>query len=96
MTRSTIITDVFMQDNSLQQATSFQLDVLKGNTEEEGPLQTRLLEMNLIVSPQLADAIHVTNGMYTQYDKPHSMLWRRRTHAARHHYTRTSTISSAS
>ena len=96
MTRSTIITDVFMQDNSLQQATSFQLDVLKGNTEEEGPLQTRLLEMNLIVSPQLADAIHVTNGMYTQYDKPHNMLWRRRTHAARHHYTRTSTISSAS
>tara|TARA_B100000768_G_scaffold111949_1_gene103689 strand:+ start:117 stop:233 length:117 start_codon:yes stop_codon:yes gene_type:complete len=35
MTRS-IITDVFIQDNSLQQATSFQLDVLKGNTEEEG------------------------------------------------------------
>ena len=61
MTRS-IITDVFIQDNSLQQATSFQLDVLKGNTEEEGPLQTRLLEMNLMA-----------NGMFTQYDKPHSM-----------------------
>ena len=52
-----VVTDVFMQHNCLQQATSFLLDVLKGNKEEEGPLQTRLLEMNLMAAPQVADAI---------------------------------------
>ena len=31
----------------LQQATSLLIDVLKGNKEEEDPLQNRLLEMNL-------------------------------------------------
>ena len=64
-----VVTDVFMQHNCLQQATSFLLDVLKGNKEEEGPLQTRLLEMNLMAAPQVADAI-MANDMFTQYDKP--------------------------
>ena len=58
-----------MQHNCLQQATSFLLDVLKGNKEEEGPLQTRLLEMNLMAAPQVADAI-MANEMFTHYDKP--------------------------
>merc|ERR1719183_3386691 len=64
-----VVTDVFMQHNCLQQATSFLLDVLKGNKEAEGPLQTRLLEMNLMAAPQVADAI-MANDMFTQYDKP--------------------------
>jgi len=64
-----VATDVFMQHNCLQQATSFLLDVLKGNKEEEGPLQTRLLEMNLMAAPQVADAI-MANDMFTHYDKP--------------------------
>ena len=64
-----VVTDVFMQHNCLQQATSFLLDVLKGNKAEEGPLQTRLLEMNLMAAPQVADAI-MANDMFTQYDKP--------------------------
>merc|ERR1719183_1528689 len=64
-----VVTDVFMQHNCLQQATSFLLDVLKGNKEEEGPLQTRLLEMNLMAAPQVADAI-MANDMFTHYDKP--------------------------
>ena len=58
-----------MQHNCLEQATSFLLDVLKGNKEEEGPLQTRLLEMNLMAMPQVADAI-MANDMFSQYDKP--------------------------
>merc|ERR1719326_2702683 len=62
------IVDVFMQHNCLQQATSFLLDVLKGNKEEEGPLQTRLLEMNLMAAPQVADAI-MANDMFTHYDR---------------------------
>jgi len=63
-----VITDVFMQHNCLQQATSFLLDVLKGNKEEEAALQTRLLEMNLMVAPQVADAI-MANEMFTHYDR---------------------------
>merc|ERR1719217_1123977 len=62
-------TDVFMQHNCLQQATSFLLDVLKGNKPEEAGLQTRLLEMNLMAAPQVADAI-MANDMFTQYDRP--------------------------
>merc|ERR1719331_3083425 len=64
-----VVTDVFMSHNCLQQATSFLLDVLKGNKPEEGPLQTRLLEMNLMAAPQVADAI-MANDMFTHYDKP--------------------------
>lgn len=48
-----VVTDVFMQHNCLQQATSFLLDALKGDKPEEGPLQTRLLEMNLMTAPQV-------------------------------------------
>jgi len=43
---------------------------LKHNRETEGPLQTRLLEMNLISAPQVADAI-LGNQMFTHYDRAH-------------------------
>jgi len=64
-----VVADVFMQHNCLQQATSFLLDVLKGDKPEEGPLQTRLLEMNLMAAPQVADAI-MANEMFHHYDRP--------------------------
>ncbi|OBZ66438.1 Clathrin heavy chain 1 [Grifola frondosa] len=50
-------------------ATSFLLDALKDNKPEQGHLQTRLLEMNLIHAPQVADAI-LGNEMFTHYDRP--------------------------
>ena len=52
----------------LQQATSFLLDYLKNNREEDAALQTRVLEMNLTHAPQVADAILGT-GMLTHYDR---------------------------
>jgi clathrin heavy chain len=64
------IVDVFMEYNLIQQCTSFLLDVLKNNRESEGHLQTRLLEMNLMSAPQVADAI-ISNKMLTFYDKSH-------------------------
>ncbi|KJE97309.1 clathrin heavy chain 1 [Capsaspora owczarzaki ATCC 30864] len=64
------IVDVFMEFNLVQQCTSFLLDALKNNRPEEGPLQTRLLEMNLMAAPQVADAI-LGNQMFTHYDRPH-------------------------
>lgn len=51
------IVDIFMEQNMVQQCTAFLLDALKNNRPTEGHLQTRLLEMNLMSAPQVADAI---------------------------------------
>lgn len=59
-----------MEYNLIQQCTSFLLDALKNNRPSEGPLQTRLLEMNLMSAPQVADAI-LGNQMVTHYDRAH-------------------------
>ncbi|KXS18347.1 clathrin heavy chain [Gonapodya prolifera JEL478] len=64
------IVDVFSQLNMVQQCTSFLLDALKDNRPDQGPLQTRLLEMNLAHAPQVADAI-LGNQMFTHYDRAH-------------------------
>ncbi|NWX47415.1 CLH1 protein, partial [Steatornis caripensis] len=64
------IVDVFMENSLVQQCTSFLLDALKNNRPAEGHLQTRLLEMNLIHAPQVADAI-LGNQMFTHYDRAH-------------------------
>uniref|UniRef100_A0A8C5CK67 Clathrin heavy chain n=1 Tax=Gadus morhua TaxID=8049 RepID=A0A8C5CK67_GADMO len=64
------IVDVFVEGSLIQQCTSFLLDSLKNNRPAEGHLQTRLLEMNLIHAPQVADAI-LGNQMFTHYDRPH-------------------------
>lgn len=50
------IVDVFMEYNLIQQCTSFLLDALKNNRPSEGPLQTRLLEMNLMHAPQVGQS----------------------------------------
>jgi clathrin heavy chain len=62
------VVDVFMSQNMIQQATAFLLDVLRENKPEQGHLQTRLLEMNLMSAPQVADAI-LGNDMFSHYDK---------------------------
>lgn len=59
---------MLMSQNMLQQATSFLLDYLKENRPEHANLQTRVIEMNLIHAPQVADAIFGT-GMLTHYDR---------------------------
>ena len=62
------VVDVFLSQNMIQPATAFLLDALKDNKPEQGHLQTRLLEMNLINAPQVADAI-LGNEMFSYYDK---------------------------
>lgn len=52
----------------IQQATAFLLDALSANKPEQGQLQTRLLEMNLMNAPQVADAI-LGNEMFSYFDK---------------------------
>ncbi|KAH3900868.1 probable Clathrin heavy chain [Saccharomycodes ludwigii] len=60
--------DIFFSQNYIQQGTSFLLDALKGDTPDQGRLQTRVLEVNLLHAPQVADAI-LGNNMFSHYDK---------------------------
>ncbi|KAF9277449.1 hypothetical protein BGZ68_009293 [Mortierella alpina] len=62
------VVDVFMSQNMIQQATAFLLEALKENQPQHAHLQTRLLEMNLMHAPQVADAI-LGNEMFTHYDR---------------------------
>ena len=64
------IVDVFMGQNMVQQCTAFLLDAHKNNRPAEGPLQTRLLEMNLMAAPQVADTIR-GNQKFSHYDRAH-------------------------
>ena len=50
----------------IQPTTLFLFDALKENKQEQGHLQTGILEMNLIHAPQVADAI-LGNEIY---DRP--------------------------
>ncbi|KAF4346608.1 hypothetical protein G4B88_022023 [Cannabis sativa] len=63
------ITDLFLQRNLIREATAFLLDVLKPNLPEHAHLQTKVLEINLVTFPNVADAI-LANGMFTHYDRP--------------------------
>lgn len=62
------IVDIFMSQNLVQQATAFLLDALKDDNPDHSHLQTRLLEINLINAPQVADAI-LGNQMFTHFDR---------------------------
>jgi clathrin heavy chain len=59
------VVNIFMLQNMIQPTTSFLLDALKENKQE----QTPLLEMNLVCALQVADAI-LGNEMFTYYDRP--------------------------
>ncbi len=63
------IADLFFSQNHIQQGTSLLLDALKGDTPDQGHLQTRVLEVNLLHAPQVADAI-LGNNIFSHYDKP--------------------------
>jgi clathrin heavy chain len=51
-----------------QLATGFLLEYLKGDRPEDAAVQTKLVEMNLAVAPQVANAI-LTSGTVSHYDK---------------------------
>lgn len=59
---------IFLDNNSIQEATAFMLEALKGNRPEEAHLQTKLLEINLRAAPNVAEAIFQMN-QFTHYDR---------------------------
>ena len=61
--------DLFLQRNMVREATAFLLDALSADDAAQGALQTKLLEINLVTAPQVADAI-MAAGTLTHYDRP--------------------------
>ncbi|KAL6748149.1 vesicle coat protein clathrin, heavy chain [Haematococcus lacustris] len=61
--------DLFLQRNMIREATAFLLDALAADKPEQAALQTKLLEINLITFPTVADAI-LANNTLTHYDRP--------------------------
>ena len=59
------LTDAFLSRNPplVREATSFLLDVLKPNLPEQAALQTKVLEMNLVTFPNVADAIRISGAI---------------------------------
>lgn len=62
-----------MEYNLIQQCTAFLLDALKNNRPSEGPLQTRLLEMNLMHAPQVRSQGSVGSGL--SVTRPATTFW---------------------
>lgn len=60
--------DTFMNRGMLQEATSYCLDNLKSDRPEDGELQTKVLESNLMNAPQVADVI-LQQDLWHHYDK---------------------------
>ncbi|KAG9450421.1 hypothetical protein H6P81_010386 [Aristolochia fimbriata] len=57
------------QRNMNREETAFLLDVLKTTILEHAYLQTKVLGINLVTLPNVADAI-LANGMFCHYDRP--------------------------
>uniref|UniRef100_A0A915NYG7 WH2 domain-containing protein n=1 Tax=Meloidogyne floridensis TaxID=298350 RepID=A0A915NYG7_9BILA len=62
------IVDCFVEVGNIQQCTTFLLEILKGDSKSQSHLQTRLLEMNLLSNPPVADAI-LENRRFSYYDR---------------------------
>jgi len=62
------VADIFLGQHNLQAATAYLLEVLKENLPEQGHLQTKLLELNIIQAPQVAETIFQTD-LFSHYDK---------------------------
>jgi clathrin heavy chain len=64
------VADLFLQRNMVREATAFLLDYLSpADRPEDAALQTKLLEVNLVTNPQVADAV-LANGSLSHYDRP--------------------------
>ncbi len=64
----TQVVDIFLEQNLIEECTAFLLDALKNNREDQEHLQTRLLEMNLIQTPQVKIIISITSTISIQFD----------------------------
>jgi len=62
------IVNVFLEYNKIQECTAFLLEALKSNRADEGHLQTKVLEINLMSAPNVAEGIFKLN-ILSHYDR---------------------------
>ena len=62
------VVQVFLEANRIQETTAFLLEALKQNRPDEGHLQTKLYEINLMSAPNVAEGIFQLN-LFTHYDR---------------------------
>ncbi|OII73554.1 uncharacterized protein cubi_03352 [Cryptosporidium ubiquitum] len=62
------IVEIFVSHSRFKEITSILLDHLKANKPEDSALQTKLLEVNLLHAPQVAEALFQMD-LFTYYDK---------------------------
>jgi clathrin heavy chain len=62
------VVDLFVARNLIPETTKILLNVLNGDKSEDGPLQTRLLEINLSYAPHVADHI-LGQEIFTHFNK---------------------------
>lgn len=62
------LADLFFQRNLVKEGTTFLLEAMKDDRPEDGPLQTMLIEINIVTNPSMADSILKT-GSLTHYDR---------------------------
>ncbi|KAF0989325.1 hypothetical protein HZS_4443 [Henneguya salminicola] len=64
------LSNCFIETNLSSQFTAFLLEALKNNLPEQGDLQTKFLEQNILSNPQIVEQILARN-IFTHFDKPH-------------------------
>lgn len=62
------VVQVFLENSRIQETTAFLLEALKSNRPDEGHLQTKLFEINLMSAPNIAEGIFQLN-LFTHYDR---------------------------
>jgi clathrin heavy chain len=62
------VVQVFLENSRIQETTAFLLEALKQNRPDEGHLQTKLFEINLMSAPNVAEGIFQLN-LFTHYDR---------------------------
>lgn len=64
-----MVVEAFLSRNMIQDITSLLLDFLKPNRPQDAALQTKLLQINLLHNPKVADAIFAQN-FFSHYHAP--------------------------
>jgi clathrin heavy chain len=63
------IADMFLQRNRIQEFTSLLFDCMRQNKPEDARYQTKVLEVNVMIAPQIVESI-LQMKIWHLYDKP--------------------------
>ena len=64
------IIDAFLKHDLVHECTSFLMELLKNDKEDDSRLQTKLIEINLLRNPEIAEFM-LANHMFSHFDRPY-------------------------